>query len=88
MVRIKYNWWKKGDESYTTKGASMGIKAIAGGEIGYSYSKSGKYGWHQVQGGIGVGLEFSPATAATIKGSVSQQWFNIHTKTGKVNYAK
>ena len=27
-------------------------------------------------------------TIATIKGSVSEQWFNIHTKTGKVNYAK
>ena len=79
---------KASDLPGTSYGASMGIKAIAGGEIGYSYSKSGEYGWHQVQGGIGVGLEFSPATAATIKGSVSQQWFNIHTKTGKVNYAK
>ena len=77
-----------GELTSASYGASMGIKAIAGGEIGYSYSKSGKYGWHQVQGGIGVGLEFSPATAATIKGSVSQQWFNIQTKTGKVNYAK
>ena len=79
---------KASDLPGTSYGASMGIKAITGGEIGYSYSKSGKYGWHQVQGGIGGGLEFSPATAVTIKGSVSQQWFNIHTKTGKVNYAK
>ena len=77
---------KASDLPGTSYGASMGIKAIAGGEIGYSYSSAPTGKWHQVQGGIGVGLEFSPATAATIKGSVSQQWFNIHTKTGKVNY--
>jgi hypothetical protein len=30
LVRIKYNWWKKGDESYTTKGGSYGIGLDAG----------------------------------------------------------
>ena len=79
---------KASDLPGTSYGASIGGKYIVGGDIGYSYSKSGKYGWHQIQVGIGGGLEFSPATAATIKGSVNQQWFNIHTKTGKVNYAK
>ena len=78
---------KSSDLPGTSYGVSIGGKYIVGGDIGYSYSPSdrGRYGWHQEQAGVGVGLEFSPATGANIKGSVSQQWFNVHTKKGKVN---
>ncbi|WP_068597390.1 RHS repeat-associated core domain-containing protein [Vaginella massiliensis] len=67
-------------------GVSIGGKIIVGGDIGYSYSNDGKYGWHQVNAGVGLGLEVG-ATAANIKGFVNYNWLNIHTGTGKINYS-
>jgi hypothetical protein len=64
-------------------GGSVGGKIIVGGDIGYSYSPDGNYGWHQIDVSIGAGLELSPATAANVQGSVGYNFFQWHTGSGR-----
>lgn len=62
---------------------SVGGKYIAGGDIGYSYSKDGDYGWHSINASVGVGLEASPFTAANIQLQAEHNFVQFHTGIGK-----
>lgn len=64
-------------------GVEVGGKILAGGAIGYSYSKDGNYGWHTVSGSIGLGFEASPLTALNVKYTASYNFLQVHTGTGK-----
>jgi RHS repeat-associated protein len=65
-------------------GGSIGGKVILGGDVGYSYSQDGKYGWHTASVGVGAGLEISPVTVLNYKVTTSYNFFQFHTGSGRL----